>query len=473
MNYSTTNKQPLNLTDYASPDYVDQLENWKDIYAVCQGERFVKDQGETYLPKTGGQKDKLDQYNAYKKDAIFKDEVSKTITNSIGFLHNKKSILTPAKDSFFDCLREDTFIKGNGGDIFELHKDINQDQLKYGRGGYLLDVNSQQTGKPLPEIVKYDAFAVLNVVDDAETKLKRYVFLNESCKEFNKVTKKFEDTYKIRVLGLDQNGKYYTALLDNQEFIEFDVDNPDEEKAIYPDVHGNTIDFIPFYIANISHTKKEIEPAILLEQAQLCLHAYSKSAGYYRQVKYQGAELLFISGVQPADLNDWGYKVDGILATTNKEASAQYVGIGAEGLAETRTAYEKLLTDAENFGSELIEGAAREAAAALEIKDSNKKSNLWQIQNTAEEVLNKMIEDIKIWWNKPDEDLQYIANKNFGGSILTIKAILEHWTMVVEGGATKEDHYKMLVDNNRTKFEDFDEWESSLTENYGGFDNEG
>lgn len=167
---------------------------------------------------------------------------------------------------------------------------LNFHQVLFGRYGLLLDVATDSSGgTPRFVIVEYSPEKILDgeIVQtrpDAQPELK-WALLNESGNVFDRKTKSWKPEARLRVLGIDAAGKYYTATLSGDnvraDWDAFDVDFPAGENVVYPTFKERTLDFVPFTVCNVDRLGLDDwqEPPYL-DVAELALSSYVCDSWY-------------------------------------------------------------------------------------------------------------------------------------------------------------------------------------------------
>ncbi len=443
------------------PSYDRMLPIWTQLYITTElGQTGVKNAGETYLPKTEGQvedgNDGTVRYDAYKKRATYYNFCSKTIKKAMGLMHSKTGVIQlPEKlDKWIESITID------GEDIYSLSRDINSQQLLYGRIGLLLDYSEKGQ---FPHVVKYSADSILvwnEIVVNGSKKL-QFVLLDESGDVFNSESKTFEKKDQFRLLALGRGEifeYYYSVLLDERTWITWDIDSPDqshEEFRIFK--NPKTIDYIPFTVANIKTTTMEIEKPLLVELSDLSLSAYRADAEYRQGLYLQAFALLFLIGFSTKKMENTKVRSDGFIHSDNKDAKVGYANASADGLGEMRLSLEALKRESEGNGIVISDKEGVESGKALTTRITLQTSDLRELALTSAEAINKLLKWGLEWMGSPNI-CKYTPNLDFNQEKLSPRDYLDLWNVAVGGGISLKNVYRWALRNDMAIEDTYEDW---------------
>lgn len=451
-----------------NPQYIAMAPLWKQMHdTVDKGEKAVKDEGETYLPKTDGQRQDKDsgtkRYDAYKQRAVYINFGKRTIKKALGLMHHKDYTLKLPEEMAY--LEDDFTI--NNDSLTSYARDLNREQLIKSRSGLLVDFSSSIT-EAKPRVVPYFAESIVDW-NELEDRALDFVLLNETRMEFDRSTKKWERKVKYRVLGLASNingdqysePTYYTALVTPEEWGVLDLDYP--ENVIIPMNQGRPLNKVPFVFCNATNTYSDLQDPVMLDQSNLSLAYYRGDADYRQAIYFQAFAILVLSGFTKADIDELGgIQVDGALMSSKEGSSASYAQTNGSGLQEMRMSLDTLKKESEREGIVITDKDGVESGTALSTRIALQTSDLLEIAKTAGEAIQKALEIIAEWLGI-DGDISVIPNTDFNLENEVPRSVFEMWQVLKENGLTIQDYYIWLHENNYTKFGTFKEWANSLS----------
>lgn len=461
---STTPTQKIENRIPTHPEYDAVRPLWDQMRVTSAGEQAVKGAGSTYLPKTMGQEaDAVNgqkYYDAYKTRAVYYEYLRDTQSDMIG-------LLTKEPTTFEVPPRLEPYIErasSEGEGISELQRRVFDEQLVPSRGGLLLEVETDKGMDTTPVSVLYSAERIVNWDDDNTPP--RWIVLDESrnVREDNSLARVLKTEYLL--LALDGNDQYYTYRFKTWPS-EFDMDDPGEPTEdtegvgalVYPELIGERLSVIPFTFFNATTVTPDVELPVLLSLSNLTLSVYRGEADYRQTLFMQGQETLFLKGFSFEERANLRMGASSFIATNNAEADAEFIGISAEGLTESRESQESLKTECKNLGVELIENGA-ESGAALNTRLTVRTASLSDIARVAAAALAQQLKYAALWLGLSQDEIDAIkvtAATDFSSSNAQPKEILELWAVVQQGGMTLEDYHRWLSENDFTELQ-FQDW---------------
>jgi hypothetical protein len=354
------------------PQYVQRIVDWNTMRDCHEGERVIKEKGETYLPPTAAMLidnmsvNKLGwkNYQAYKMRAVFHDYVKEAVKSYMGLLHQKPAVIE-LPDAMKPLLDNCTI---NGEDMQMLLRKINEQQLITGRVGLLLDMPAEpDQSNPMPYIASYYAETINNWDDSSDemgmNKL-NLVVLNETAFERDQdFVWRTMEKYRVLILTnpsapangtgdnvqppqqtpeaeaaaeagetVYQTGVFYTR--DGQTM------NPDLLRT--PLFRGKALNEIPFVFINTMDVVATPDSPPLLGLAEICLTMYRGEADYRQSLHMNGQDtLVVIGGLIDNPGADEQVRVGaGARLDINLNGDAKYIGTNSAGIPEQRMAVE-------------------------------------------------------------------------------------------------------------------------------------
>ncbi len=380
---------------HVHPEYTANVGYWKQMSDTIEGEKTVKEAGETYLPMTDGMlklenADKIAVYDAYKKRAVYTNFPEETAEAILGLMHSKEATIElPAKLEEYEKQ-----MTPDGYNIHTLIRYMNRQQIEKGRMGMLADVKEGSKASDLPYVSVYCAESIENwnsAFIDGEEVL-TFVVLNESGMSFENGT--WEESESYLVLFLDDQG-YGQYTTDNIGQI---TETPDEDDfdIVRPAIGNKTLDRIPFVFANSRDTTTSVSKPPLLSIANLALATYRQDADYRSGLFFGSQATLTATGVQEDQIKNAVIGSYSCLYSDNKDAKFGYAEIAGNALDAARTAVTDLKNEATRRGVSFVE-MGPESGNALENRMSSKTASVKTIVATGKAAMLKMLEIICEW----------------------------------------------------------------------------
>lgn len=483
--------------DSTHPDFDCRLEQWYRCKDVLAGQDAVKarsgpyGKGTCYLPPTAGMildgmnPDELgyENYQAYKKRALFYGYATESVDLALGMLWNKPPVIEGIKDTKLEYLL--TRATHEGESLERLLYRINEAQLGTGRIGILADMPKGETvtADPQPYISIYNEVSITNwdagYTGQLATESLNMVVLNESGPRRQNVFE-WEDWTQYRVLMLGPSATNEldgTAVYRQGEFAQeggSGAPSFDESLMFEPNAQGRTLDEIPFVFINANSTTSCPQDPPLLSLADLVLHLYRLQADYSAELHGQTSATLVTKGLvkapgkekQPQRLGVGGHVDLG----SNKEAEAYYLELSGKGLPEMRQSVEQAKQLARERSGEIVDQSSRgrESGNSLEQRISVRTATLHSIAQHGAEGLTKLLKIMGKWVGMTDKEIaliRIVPNTVFSSnrvSGIDFKALVEAAQL---GGTviTMKSLHKFLQTSGFTDetFEQFvDQWEA-------------
>ncbi len=435
------------------PAYLYLQPDWEQMRDTSAGEREVKAQETTYLPKTEGQEldpnRGADRYAKYLLRAVYANYLGDTQKSMLGLMHSEPpTISVPSR---IDDMLTDCTVDGKSADM-QLRR-INENQLIYSRYGMLLDPPTEQASNVYPRIASYGAFAILNwyaPLENGETVL-RYVLLDESAYEFNLESGEWEHKLVFRVLGLDAKDEYFTAVFTDSMGNVNLADPGQGDNIVYPEISKKRLNFIPFTFVNGLSIGSDPEKPSLIPLSDLCLAIYRGSADYRQALFMQGQDTLTATGVSKED-GPWQMGSGNALVSESKDAKFAFIGVTGDGIEEMRESQNDLKAQAISVGVALIDTKSSESGEALKTRLGIKTASMQAFALTGAEGLREQLRWAAEWTSSNPEEVEVVPNTDFTEGTATAQDALQLWTTLLQGAPLSiESYHDWMARNDFTR----------------------
>lgn len=408
---------------------------WRKLDDLYRGEDVVKRAGIRYLPPSSGMildglgtpnsiGDQL--YMAYLKRADYINHVKNGVDRYVGLCHQSAPTIQLPKE--MEYLRDKA--TKDGQSLESLLRMINSEQVKLGRCGLFIDLNTDKNGSE-PYIAFYDAFSIINWnnSDDPHgySDLSMLVLheIEHVCKDFqwNDI-----DRYRVCLLG---DGSSPTANdVYTQGVFEENAFNP--ELMFTPKYLNKKLNEIPFVFINACDCLSRPDYPPLDNLANTSLSAYRLSADYKQALHMQGQDTLVIKGnllnvseSVPSDNTEnalsQGIRTGaGAVLNIGADGDAKFIGVSGDGIPEMRSALENVYNRCEvESGNLLVNGATFESGESLKTRLTAQTATLNQIALTGAFGLQKALRIIARWIGANEEEVIVQPNLEFSDFRIT------------------------------------------------------
>jgi hypothetical protein len=412
--------------DTQHPDYIESLPDWTLMRDAFKGERHVKAKGTVYLPylashELDGVTNKNDigykAYEAYKLRAVFPDYVQVGVETLVGILNAQEpTVKLPKK---MEYLRKRATNQGES--LNALMRRIHEQQLTTGRCGLLGDLpKNPDPTNPLPYVALYNAEAIINWDDGEDSDITNTLNLVVLDETSNKRGADFswdaDEKYRVLALGPiaenDVKGTYTFGVFRGSGL---SFDSTQMKAAM---IRGQTLDEIPFVFVNAKDNLVKPDVPALLGLGRLCFTVYRSEADYRHTLYMQGQDTLVVIGgvLDNSALPGQALRVGaGARIDVNNGGDAKYIGVGAEGLAEQRTAIENdKQAAAVRTGQLLAPGKmSMESGEALKTRVAAQTATLTSVALASAAGLERLLRILAKWMGENPEEVQVIPNLDF------------------------------------------------------------
>lgn len=407
------------LSDYAHPQYVELIEDYKTIRHCYNGERAIKGAAERYLPRLKGQQN--DDYENYKRRALFFPITGKTVTTMVGLATTKapKTEYPPEMEQYFiDTNRAYQFTEFYVRQFLEM--------VLMGRYGVLIDAPIDGKYGSI-RLNPYIAENIVNWEVDEEG-LPISLLLKECV--FEPGDKKFERVEVTRFRHCYLSGGLYHVQ-------KLDADLEPVGPPIIPDFTGQTIDFIPFVCIGASGIHLSPDQPPMRDIATINVSHYMTSADLEWGRHIVGLPTPVVSGVDPATKLSIGGTAAWILPDV--QAKAYYMEFLGQGLGSLENAMKEKIGLMASVSARLVDSSTRgsEAAETVRLRYMSESASLVHIINNGEIGLN-VLYNMLAKLMKATSGVKVLFSREIIGMGIAFKDLKVLFEAYFEGGISKE-----------------------------------
>lgn len=358
-----------NLEDFAHPDYLYHVTDYKKIRDCAEGERAIKAAGAEYLPMLTGQT--VPDYNNYKRRALFFPITGKTCSTLVGLVTTKRPT-TVYPDAMARYFSDDSF----GYQFSEFYISTFSEVVMMGRYGILIDA-AESGADPLPvpyiaeNIVRWEVLDGGKLVDLI---LREIVHTKDANEPLKFVTKT----------------QYRRCYLDNDVYTVqiYDEDMKPSAAPVRPVFSGQTIDFVPFVCIGSTGVHMSVDRPPLLDIATINISHYMSSADLEWGRHIVGLPTPVVSGVDSSTSLKIGGTAAWVLPPA--EAKAYYLEFLGQGLTSLEKALSEKVGLMASMSARMIDNSTRgsEAAETVKLRYMSEAASLIHIVNSVETGLN-------------------------------------------------------------------------------------
>lgn len=354
------------LKQFAHPQYLYHLPDYRKIRDCYNGERAIKAAGVTYLPRLKAQSE--EDYQNYLTRALFFPVTGKTVSTMVGMATTKppKVVAPDVMASYF----KDT---ESGYQFSEFYVTTMQEMVLMGRYGVLIDAPDKPQSDPI--LCPYIAENIVNW-DHDEYGIVTMLLLRET--RHIREQGQFETICEVqyRHCYLDASGVYTQEVLDE----DLKVKSP----AIQPTFSGSTIDFIPWVTFGASGAHIGVDKPPMLDIATINISHYLTSADLEWGRHIVGLPTPVVSGVDSATKLSIGGTAAWILPVA--EAKAYYLEFQGLGLKSLEIAMSDKISLMSSMSARLVDNSTRgsEAAETVRLRYMSESAGLIHIIGSIE-----------------------------------------------------------------------------------------
>ena len=473
----TSNKNNVNFlgaVDTIHPDYEKAKPSWDRVRDCMDGEDVIKGKKEKYLPRPSGMKGEMAKaYDAYLERAHFPLVTSYALSGALGIVITKlpEFNVPPQLEYILKTATKD------GRSLNQLFLDMIIEVFQTGRCPLLVDVVASKNEF---RFVDYRAEEFINwktPIIDEEKSLTLGV-LKESVPDSDDIFS-HETKDVFRILQLDENDKYITALYESDGTQVADTN-------ITPVLQGKGLDFIPFFLAGSINNSFDLQPIPLVSVANCSVQIYRKEADLANSEYLSCNPTLCIVGASNDENlpNVVGSSV--MIVLPNPEARVFYTETDTAALTHVKSHITDLYEEAIRHGVAVLDARKGvEAAESLRIRQSTQSASIYSVFLASMSAIKQGLEAMCEWggYNKEDviidapssltqgiPDAAILKNiiEGYASGVVPLEAI--HRYMVYSGLMDQtvgyEDYITMLK-NSPINIDKDDDDQLSLTDEKG------
>lgn len=413
------NEPSQDMKDIAHPHYLYRLPDWVQIRDCYKGSRAIKEAGQCYLPKLGGQSDP--DYANYLMRALFFPITGKTATTLVGYATFKKPKVEypETMKSYFD----DTEMKNQ---FSELYIALLTENLLQGRIGVLID--APLTGAPLPKLATYHAENIINWWTDDSGKLvalllREYVDAKDPDKPFKTVCQE-----RFRYCHLD-GGVYKVRVYVDEKLKDHSGDQ-------VPTFAGKALDYIPFTCIGATGVHMDVDVPPMLDISSINISHYMSSADLEWGRHFVGLPTPVVKGVDASTKLSIGGTSAWILP--DKDADAKYLEFVGQGLKSLENALQEKIGLMATMSARLVDSSSKgsEASETVRLRYMSETATLSQIITATEAGLNIIYNTVAKMLN--DSPVKIALSRDFLNSMITAPVLKALFEAYFQGGLSKQ-----------------------------------
>lgn len=387
--------------DTKHPEYNKWCDRWEKIRDAISGEDEIKEKGETYLPKLGGQD--TDAYNAYKLRARYYNVVGRILEVSVGQVFRKDPVLAEGWESELlgnMNLAEESF------NYFA--RDVLEEIMKVNRVGVLVDWSETQAR---PYLMMYKAQNIINwQTDIIDGQVKTTLIMLEGItKEVDEKDRYKEKKVKIWHELYLEDGVYKSRKWKKKEGVRKGEEFEEiEDSQTTPFFNDKEINYIPFFVLTTNGISLEINPSPLSPIVKLNLGHYVNSADYENMIHWTGTRTIIAKGWKKTE----AFPV-GSCAVFPADGDAHFLESTADSeLKEAMRAKEEQMSV---LGSAMITGKGRYVASAktAEVTSQGEYATLQDIANAFSDSMTRILKVLDEWQTNKESNAGVTFNTDF------------------------------------------------------------
>ncbi len=451
------------MTQFAMREYSD-LVSYRDKVDDClQGQACIKSKPK-YLPPSKWQIENPEEYKAYVRRALFYSLTAYAMRIYEGLaMAGKPTVILP-KDKRMDFIAKVATIHKR--DLHDLQYNLNREQMAHGLRCMLLNPTDDNARPFLIQELGANAYLTGHFIDDGNGFSKaKMVLLNVSRDEFNMKTKRYEFHPKLMVLGLDANDEYYQAILDVDEWADFDIEHPSHPTLVYPSLWGMRSNVIPFTWCNassLSGTNIDIPP--LLDMCDCELKLYELDAMFSQHLFQSAQETVFFTNAPGNfDLSKVRYGC-GAHNTLLQGMDVKVISNNGIGFQAQKEYMDSIMAQIELRRMSIMSSKSHQSGTAVGIVQSAQTAPLRTIIETSGAAITEQLRYMAKWMGYDDDDILktlYTPSQTFAHVDTNISEFVALCNAVAEGTVPMldSDLYKFAISNgfvnSKVEWEDF------------------
>lgn len=400
------------MLDTTNPQYDKWQPIWKKCRDAIDGQEWVHEGGETYLPNPAQWDATL--YKAYKLRATYFNACGRTLDGMTGLIFRKKpELVYPAA---LEPIIND--IDMAGSDLMAFAEQLVDELGRVSRVGILIDYPSTQTIgltvaeaqtlglRPYATIYKTESILDWRFERINNKQMLSMVKLKE-CKEVQVDEFEYKIVDLIRVLDLFE-GRYRVRVYQKGEK-EYELIS-----EIFPLMNNAPIREIPFVFDSVNGLDSDVKKPLLLDLVNMNLSHYRLMADYKHGLLFTGLPTPVFWGAQLDDDDKINLGSTEALVFSNPDGHAEYLEFQGQGLSALKEAINTEVELMSALGSRMLspEKRAVESGEAAAIHRSAENAVLASLAHSASSALTRALQWLAMW-ARASEDVSVTLNTDF------------------------------------------------------------
>jgi hypothetical protein len=406
------------MLDTTNPQYDKWLPLWKKCRDAIEGQEWVHEGGETYLPNPAQWNPEL--YNAYKLRATYFNACGRTLDGMTGLIFRKQpEVIYPTA---LEPIAND--IDMAGSDLMAFAEQLVDELGRVSRVGILIDYPSTQTVgltvadaqalglRPYATIYKTESILDWRFERINNKQMLSMVKLKE-CKEVQTGEFEYKTKDMIRVLDLFE-GRYRVRVYEKGEAKQ----GKDEWvliSEIFPLMNNAPIREIPFIFDSINGLDSDVKKPLLLDLVNMNLSHYRLMADYKHGLLFTGLPTPVFWGAQLEKDDKINLGSTEALVFASPEGHCEYLEFQGQGLSALKEAIATEVELMSALGSRMLspEKRAIESAEAASIHRSAENAVLASLAHSASSALTKTLQWLALWARANEKEVSVTLNTDF------------------------------------------------------------
>jgi hypothetical protein len=469
------------MLDTTNPQYDKWLPLWKKCRDAIEGQEWVHQGGETYLPNPAQWDAKL--YNAYKLRATYFNACGRTLDGMTGLIFRKQPevIYPTALEPIIDD------IDMAGSDLMAFAEQLVDELGRVSRVGILIDYPSTQTVgltvadaqalglRPYATIYKTESILdwrferinnkqMLSMVKLKECKEVQVGEFEYKTKDMIRLLDLFEGRYRVRVYekGEAKQGKDEWVLI----------------SEIFPLMNNAPIREIPFIFDSINGLDSDVKKPVLLDLVNVNLSHYRLTADYKHGLLFTGLPTPVFWGAQLEKNDKINLGSTEALVFASPEGHCEYLEFQGQGLGAIKTALDGEMEQMSALGSRMLspQKRAAEAAEKAAIDRAGEDAVLASLANSASSALTKTLQWLALWARADAKESSCKLNTDFIPKGMDAAMFRELTNAYLTGAISYTEYFYKLKEGEvireaTTIDEERDNKETDKADAMGGIDN--
>ena len=252
-----------------------------------------------------------------------------------------------------------------------------------------------------------------------------FILMDESDYRFDYRRKQYVYENRYRIHALDDNGEYYQAALLAENWLDFDIGNPDQwdlelerqypndpqySRAYYP-MFGTRLNFIPVDFCNVTnHTAGVYENPMLSVMSDYDVLIFNADAAYRQTLWLTSQPINVIYGDGRDKKLSYGA---GAVHNLDKEFREEWLEFSGAGAAAQEKALNDMHHRAELKAMSLIATGSNISGTALQIIQGSQVAPMVSLVNTSGETMTRLLNYALRWMGETEDKLNYVPSEVF------------------------------------------------------------